>query len=245
MTTSYEHVRLSDLSVPSWDPDAASDERNGLGGPPMRVLFLWPFARPMNLRAEVVGHGWATIGPVHLLLRPGLGVVRQSHDDLATVVEHLDHLDDRVGSHKVPQLRFGDGVWGRSHGYPVHPLAVGSAIWQDVLRILVRRCELFVADLTAKRAAEGLSFELSTLFASVEPKRIALLVDEAQADVELCTRMVLDAWRAAGGDPGHLPVPIMLYDSQDPAYVRAAFRGALRGGATIPIAAKALAHLGW
>jgi hypothetical protein len=130
----------------------------------------------------------------------------------------------------------------------VQPLTVDGRIWQRVFGTLVEMCGLFVVDLTAKRDAQGLSFELSYLFGSVDMRRLVLLVDSAQADVDHCRRMIEASWD--GSDPRatsshNAAPPILLYDSQSPAYVRAGFRGAFTGRATLPIAAKALRCLGW
>ena len=245
---SFQVVSLDEQPEPGWTPDAVSASRNAIGRPAERILFLWPFARPINLRAQVIGHGWAQIGPVHLLLRPGWGVMRNVLSSMEEARAALEGLPSAPGRHKAPQLRFGDGIWRPYFGYPVQPLTVDGRIWQQVFAALVERCGLCVVDLTAKRDAQGLSFELSFLFGRAHPSRLALLVDSAQADVDHCLRLIEATWDGAGpraaSSRGAAP-PILLYDSQSPAYVRAGFRGAFTGKATLPIAAKALRCLGW
>lgn len=238
---SLELVRLGDYERTPWEPESVGAGSNALGLPPQRVLFLWPFARPTNLRVQVIGHGWAQIGPVHMLLRPGWGLTRQVLGSLDQVHESLSSLSDTPGRHRPPRLKGDDGFFRRYVGFPVQPLTVEGRIWQRVIVELMRRSDLFVADMTAKRRSGGLATELSMLFESNASKRIVLLIDSDRADVELCVSMVGELWAAHGrGRPPRL----FLYDSQAPEYVSRAFKAHFKGRATIPIAAQALRELG-
>lgn len=147
---------LEELPEPAWEPGSVTAGRNALGFAPQRVLFLWPFARPMNLRAQVIGHGWPQIGPVQILLRPGLKLLRRCLGSMDEVYAELSQLSEEPGRQKAPQLRIGDGHWGSYYGYPVHPLTVDGSIWQDVISALIGKCDLFVADMTAKRRPTGI-----------------------------------------------------------------------------------------
>lgn len=244
--TSFPLIHLRELPEPGRVQARLTMDSNALGFEPQRVLFLWPFARPTNLRAQVIGHGWVLIGPVHLLLRPGWGLMRWVQHTVDEVEAGLRVLSDEPGRHKPPNLRFGDGLWRAYEGYPVHPLTVDGSIWQEVFDLMVDRCGFFVADLTARRGAEGLGFELSYLASWVHPSRQILLVDEAQADVDFCLAFLEDRWDARHAESpffdAALP-PVFLYDSQDSHYVRRVFKGVLDGNSSIPIATKAMSYM--
>ena len=64
-------VDYRDLPDGVWQPERLSNERNALGRPTNRIMYLWLFGRQDSLCAQLVSHGWAFIGPIHLLVSPG------------------------------------------------------------------------------------------------------------------------------------------------------------------------------
>ena len=239
-------VEIDDLPDGAWEPERISSTRSALGIEPVRLLYLWVFERPDDLRVQLIGHGWTLVGPVHLLLSLGARVPGKIVRNRAQMRRAVAHFRDAPGTYRPPKLA-DFTVHASYHGYPINYLWCADNIWQEGFRRLAGHCALFVVDLSADERADSLRWELDQLFASTPAERILLLVDSWRADLDLARELVAESWSGlAASSVNHRrrrrPPDLLAYRTTSPAYMLRATLAAWTGKAKVPIARRAAHH---
>lgn len=224
-----------------WDPGGVTDSRNAFGRLPEPLLYLWVFERPDSLAVQLVGHGWTSLGPVHLLVGPEARVpdrLIRTPDDLAAAIARFS---SRAGRCACPPL----GEFERRasyRGYPINYLWCADRIWQAGFMALARRCRRVVVDVTAEEPPVGLSFELAHVFGTLPASDVVLLFDRYRGDLDVTLEVLGRVWRRSSQAA---PPPLVTYSSSALGYLARATWGFWRGRSSVPLARRAGHHAGW
>jgi hypothetical protein len=248
-STKLQVLDYTELPDPAWNQGQITDTRNAAGARPFPLMYLWIFERPDSMCTQLVAHGWACLGPVHLLVSPEARVdapVMRSSQDIGQAMERF-----ASGSGRFNCPRFIDFEKHHSYlGYPINYLWCQGGVWQEAFHRTAERCDRYVVDLTTDERPTGLLLELEYLFNRVAVENIILLLDTSRADLDLVRDFVLETWAARdrrSANPGadQAPPPLVTYKSFSFAYLAQATRSQWTGKSTLPLASRAAHYAGW
>lgn len=221
---------LHALSLPAvpLDLESIADQRNAVGEPPLRVLYLWVFASQYD-QGGFETEGWPQLGPVHLLLNStalSIGQLARATKQLlvgdqATLDRTIAGYSDAAGTYDRPEL-FVDGSLGKRvyRGYPIHTLVCNDVVWKPAVHQLAARCDLAVVNLSGYNPSHpGLEYEIRHLFSGGPPSRFVFVYERA-TDADAVISGVLDLWSRLEREPAKVGELLFLRipDSQDVGY---------------------------
>ncbi len=247
--TGLEVFDYTQLPDPAWNQQGVTDSSNAAGSVPFSLMYLWIFERPDSMCTQLVAHGWACLGPVHLLVSPEArvdGAVMRSRQDIEQAIEGFSYNSGRFN---CPQ--FIDYEKHHSYlGYPINYLWCQGSVWQEAFLLTAERCSRYVVDLTTDERPSGLLFELEYLFNQVAVENIILLLDTSRADLDIVCDFVLEAWDARdkqslnnGAD--QVPPALITYKTYSLGYLAQATRSQWTGKSTVPLAQRAAHYAKW
>ena len=241
-----DYAELPDLV---WNQTEITDNNNAAGSKPFPLLYLWIFERPDSMCTQLVAHGWACLGPVHLLVSPEArvgGSVMQSRQDIEQAIGRFAY---NAGRFSCP--KFIDYEKHHSYlGYPINYLWCQGSVWQEAFHQTAELCSRYVVDLTTDERPTGLLFELEYLFNQIAVEDVILLLDISRADLDIVRDFVLEAWNArdkqsVNREADCAPPPLITYKTYSLGYLVQATRSQWTGKSTVPLAQRAAHYAGW
>ncbi len=249
--SSYPGLRLVDyqnLSDGDWNPAAISDEYNAMGSTPPRILYLWIFNRPNSLCGQLITHGWAFIGPIHLLVSPAARVatpIMKSREDIDRAVQDFRYGVER---NKCPKL-IDYEYRAHYHGYPINYLWCSNRMWEYGFEAMAQTSDYFVMDLSASERPDGLVTEIRYLLHHVPLGKVIFLLDVCSSDAEIVDAFMGNAWGGMQSTSANInhgtPLTLICYDSGSMGYMAQATLGLWAGKGTVPLARRATHFAHW
>ncbi|MBU1233176.1 MAG: hypothetical protein KKD01_00155 [Proteobacteria bacterium] len=248
-TPELDIIDYSDLPDGDWNPKLVSNTQNAMGVSPLSIMYLWIFERPDSLYGQLIAHGWAFLGPVHLLVSPSARVdspVLRTHHDIETAVKQFHN---EAGKQTCP--KFIDYEYRASYfGYPINYLWCTDKTWEYGFRLMAGRSQYFVIDLTTDERPEGLLTEINHVFNTIPLRNVIFLIDTSRANIDLIRELLYSVWNslAPGSvnfDKGETFPPIISYKSSNPGYLAKATLSLWTGKSKVPIARRAANFFGW
>ncbi|MEZ5534567.1 MAG: hypothetical protein R3F02_02980 [Thiolinea sp.] len=242
------HIDYRDLPDGRWQPETLSDQANAAGKPPRPLLYLWVFERPNSLCGQLVTHGWAFLGPVHLLVSP----VIRANTPLAISRQFIDQaaqqFNQASGHYRCPKLIDYEHR-PTYYGYPINYLWCTDKTWEYGFQVIAKKCHYFVMDLSARSRPDGLVTEIHYLFRHVPLSRVIFLLDTYRTNDQLVSAFIREAWEAMPADAvnaGRLePLTLIRYQSSSMKYLAQATLSLWTGKAKVPLAQRAAQWAGW
>ena len=242
-------IDYSELPDGGWDSKLVSDTQNAMGVYPFPIMYLWIFERPDSLCTQLISHGWAFLGSVHLLVSPSVRVdsaVLRTENDIKNAVSEFNN---KAGRYKCP--KFIDYEYRAFYdGYPVNYLWCTNKTWEYGFKLMAARCRYFVIDLTTVERPEGLITEVNHIFNAISLEKVIFLVDAFRADIDLIHELLYSAWKSMAldsvnsGKEERIPF-IISYNSASPSYMVKATLSLWTGKGKVPIARRAANYASW
>ena len=221
----YLEDELPALPSPYLTPVGA--DRNIIGLPPRRILYLYNFFSSESLMQKVKGN-WRRFGPVYFLGSPADFSYSHSFDRHvsetvgSTILATPESFDARLEAASEAVLPPGDksltDVSHLSGGYPQHLFLCKDGSWQHGVEKLFAHADVVMldaCDYEPQRA--GLNWEIGHLVNRKALRDVVVLVDKTTDQPALC-KAFREAWQSMDGaspnngpDPG--PVRWVLLES--------------------------------
>jgi hypothetical protein len=202
-------------------------DRNIIGLPPRRILYLYNFFSSESLMQKVKGN-WRRFGPVYFLGSPADFSYSHSFDGHvsetvgSTILATPESFDARLDAASETVLPPGDksltDVSHLSGGYPQHLFLCNDGSWQHGVERLFAHADVVMldaCDYDAERA--GLNWEIGYLVNGKAIRNVVVLIDKTTDQSALC-KAFREAWESMDGaspnngpDPG--PVRWVLLES--------------------------------
>ena len=192
-----------------------SADRNILGLPPKRILYLYNFFSSHGIITKLEA-GWRRFGPVYFLGSPGdIGMhhalqLRISKSVKPALLTSNEAIEARLAAAAETPLPPGDkGLTGCSFlsgGYPHHHFLCTDANWRHAVIRLASLADAVVIDATEYRPERrGLNWELGCVLDHVPAEKFIVLMDSETDQVALGEHF-RQAWSAMrGGSPNDRP----------------------------------------
>lgn len=243
-----QHLDYRDLPDGYWQPDKLSDRINAAGKPPLSLLYLWVFERPDSLCGQLVTHGWAFLGPVHLLVSPTI----RTNTPLATSRQFIDQATQQFqsasGHYRCPKLIDYEHR-PTYHGYPVNYLWCTDKTWEYGFHAMAKKCDYFVMDLSARSRPDGLVTEIHYLFRYILLNQVIFLLDSYRTDDQLVSDFIHEAWEAMPANAVNAgrqePLTLIRYQSSSMKYLAQATLSLWTGKTKVPLAQRAAQWARW
>ena len=242
-------IDYSELPDGDWNPKLVSNTQNAMGVAPFPIMYLWVFERPDSLYGQLITHGWAFLGPLHLLVSPSARVDRpvlRTRDDIDTAITQFC---SKAGKHKCP--KFIDYEYRASYrGYPVNYLWCTDKTWEYGFRLMADLSQYFVVDLTTDERPEGLLTEICHILNTIPLEKVIFLLDTYRANIDLIRELLCSVWNSMApnsvnaGKGGEIP-PLISYRSNNPGYLAKATLSLWTGKSKVPIARRAANYARW
>jgi hypothetical protein len=208
-------------------------ERNVLGLPPVKILYLYNFYAAETLQAKMEG-GWRRFGPTFFLASPAdVAVAHALSLDMPATVARLLLADEAdfdgrfaaalaapASPAGAPDLTDAFHVTG---AYPQHAFLCTDANWRHAVDVLIDHADVVLVDASGYSAERaGLGWEIGQLVNRKASARLVVLVDEAADQVALASAFDA-AWDAMSpASPNNAPDPaalaiVLLQDPEDEA----------------------------
>jgi hypothetical protein len=177
-------VEIINVSTAAEPPSPGAAGPNSAG--PVRILFLWLFDRTDGL-TDMITHGWATLGPVTLLISPRVLSTRARKRVISDADEHIiddeESLRRRLQNREAPELavrRLPDfltmGPFSYT-GFPITTLLCTDRFWKTAFAHLAAESEVALVDLSGFDAQrQGLRYEVQHVVDAAEGAVPVLLV---------------------------------------------------------------------